>query len=132
LQPLPECRMKARVLFLVVVAGAAFLAGCEPTLAPVKGRVTCNGKPVAEAQITFDPVPKNEGDRDAGKPGTGFTDAAGNDRLTTFHAGDGALVGPHRVSVVLDNTNPARCTREKRLTWEVKPGTNQVDIELNQ
>src|SRR5262249_11427033 len=78
------------------------------------------------------PVPKNEGDREAGKPGTGFTDADGNFELSTFHARDGALLGAHRVSVVLDNTNPARCAREKRLTWEVKPGTNTVDIELNQ
>ena len=124
--------MKARVLSLAVLAGSALLAGCTPNLAPVKGHVTCNGKPVAEAQITFNPVAKNEGDLEAGKPATGFTDAEGNFVLSTFRANDGALIGQHHVSVFLDNTNPARCTREKQFTWEVKPGSNEVEIELNQ
>lgn len=95
-------------------------------MATVKGRVTCYGKPVKEAAITFSPAPRSQDDREPGKPATGFTDAEGNYREL-----DGALVGQHRVLVTLDDTNPARCKRSKQLALEVKPGSNTFDIELD-
>jgi hypothetical protein len=79
----PECDMKVRFCF-VVIPVFGLLVGCGQSLAPVKGRVTCNGKPVAEAQITFNPVGKDATDKEAGKPGTGFTDAEGNFVLSTY------------------------------------------------
>jgi hypothetical protein len=100
-------------------------------MAPVKGRVTCNGKPVAEAAITFNPVPQSEKDKEPGKPATGYTEADGTYVLSTFRKHDGAIVGKHRVTVVLDATNPARCKLETESVREVKPGGNEVDIELN-
>jgi hypothetical protein len=123
--------MKSRCVF-VVIPLFGLMVGCGQSMATVKGRVTCNGKPVAEAQITFNPAPKDATDREPGKPATGFTDAEGNFVLSTFHARDGALIGTHRVTVMLDETNPARCTRQKSFTQEVKPGANEVSIELNQ
>src|SRR5262249_13168360 len=115
-----------------LLLGLAALSGCGGrSLAPVRGRVTCNGKPVVAASITFSPVPGSEGDRDAGKPGTGFTDAQGSYQLSTYKPYDGALVGQHRVLVALDDTNHARCKKEKRTTLEVKPGPNELDIELD-
>jgi hypothetical protein len=118
---------------LLVVVGIVFLPGCAgPLMAPVKGQVTCNGKPVKEAALIFAPAAKAEGDLEAGKPATGFSDEAGNYFLSTFKNYDGALVGQHTVTITLDDTNPARCARLKKLTLEVKPGNNELNIELNQ
>src|SRR5262245_40614367 len=100
-------------LFAVFIV-AVLLAGCSgPRMSPVKGQGTCTGKPVAEAAITFSPMPRFEKDLEPGKPATGFTDAEGNYTLSTFKNYDGALVGKHRVTVVLDDTNPARCPHSK-------------------
>src|SRR4051812_6690607 len=104
--------MRSRVVLLAVATGLLFLPGCgQVSMAPVKGKVTCNGKPVANAAIVFSPVPKNDADRESGKPATGYTDAEGNYRLSTFKNFDGALVGKHRVTVSLEDTNPAPTQR---------------------
>ena len=118
--------------FLPLAAGfALLLSGCGgPVMAPVKGKITCNGKPVKAAAVTFSPVPASEGDKEAGKPATGFTEEDGTFVLSTFKTRDGAIVGQHKVLVMIDETNPAKCPRETRITWEVKPGDNVVEIEL--
>jgi hypothetical protein len=124
--------MRSRFCLLVFLIAALLSAGCGKThMAPVTGRVMFNGKPVAEAAVTFDPVPRSEDDQTPGKPATGFTDAEGYYVLSTYKAEDGALVGEHRVSVTLDDTNPARCKREKKLTLEVGPGSNVHNIEMD-
>jgi hypothetical protein len=124
--------MQSRLSLLAWLMGLMLLPGCGgPSMAPVTGRVTFNGKPVGEASITFAPLPKSEGDKEPGKAATGFTDAEGKYALSTYRNYDGALVGKHQVIVALEDTNPARCKREKRLTWEVKPGDNSVDIEMD-
>src|SRR5215218_2596086 len=117
--------MRSRVRLLGSALALVLCAGCDgPMLAPVKGRVVFRGKPVKEAAVTFNPVPAEEGATDAGKPATGFTDADGTFVLSTFRPYDGALIGRHRVLVVLDDTNPAKAKRETRITWDVKPGDN--------
>jgi hypothetical protein len=129
--------MRPRVFSVVFFVGLALtVAGCGSSkLAEVKGKVTCHGKPVGDAFITFNPVPSSETDREAGKPATGSTDPEGNYTLSTYTAHDGALIGKHEVTVALDDTNPARCLprpdRLKRVKFEVKPGSNQCDIEID-
>lgn len=125
--------MRTCACLLATAAVLAFLPGCGgPTMAPVKGRVTCNGKPVADAAVTFAPIARSDKDREPGKAATGFTDAEGYYRLSTFKNYDGALVGKHRVSVVIDDTNPARCGRLKQVEMmEVVTGENVLDIELD-
>src|SRR5688572_20954811 len=96
-----ELRMRSVRALAAVTIGLVFLPGCGgPAMAPVKGRVTCNGKPVAEAAITFSPIPESAADREPGKPGTGFTDADGTFSLSTFKNYDGALVAKHKVTVM--------------------------------
>ncbi len=107
------------------------LIGCGgPQMARVKGRVTCNGKPVAQAHVAFDPVPSSEKDREPGKGSTGFTDDDGNYILSTYKNFDGAQVGKHRVTISLDDTNPARCARKKEIQLEVAISENVHNIEL--
>jgi hypothetical protein len=91
-------RLKIRSILLVVVA---LLFGCGealPTLAPVSGRITQAGKPVAEAKVTLFP----QGERLAGLPlPIAITDESGNFSITTVSGNDGALPGTYTVAVEL-------------------------------
>ncbi len=101
-------------------------------MAPVKGRVMCNGKPVVAATVIFSPTPKSEKDLDPGKPGVGYTDADGTFVLSTYKELDGAQIGEHNVNITLEDTNPARCKRTKRTKVDVKAGENDFSLELDQ
>jgi len=57
----------------------------------VKGTVTFQGSPLAEADVAFTPK--------GGRPATGRTDTAGQFTLTTFKTNDGAMIGEHTVTV---------------------------------
>jgi hypothetical protein len=79
----------------LVCLAALALPGCGdgdgPTLAPVSGTVTYQGKPVEGAQVTFST---------AGAPlASATTDNQGRFQLTTRSSGDGAAIGKHKVSV---------------------------------
>jgi hypothetical protein len=125
--------MRIGISVFVVTAGLLPVPGCGkgPALAPVKGKVTCNGKGVPDAAVIFSPMPKAEGAKESGKAAQGGTDAAGEFTLSTYKTGDGALVGRHRASVILDNANPLPC-KGRAVEVEVKPGKNDFTIELNQ
>src|SRR5687768_4143502 len=123
--------MSTRSLSLLLILGIPWLSGCGGAeIAPVTGRVMCNGNPVNAAAVTFSPVPKSAKDMEPGKPGTGFTEEDGTFVLSTYKALDGALVGEHSVSVQLDDTNPAPCKKAMYTKLEVKPGQNEFTLEL--
>jgi hypothetical protein len=71
------------------------LVGCKETgsasTIEVSGVVRHNGSPVADASVTFTP--------EKGRPANGVTDASGRFVLSTFAEGDGAVPGPHKVSI---------------------------------
>jgi hypothetical protein len=79
-----------------MLAAALWLAGCpgsgRPATAPVRGRVTLAGQPIAGATVTF---------LCSGAPrlAVGTTDEQGNYRLTTYEPNDGAVIGTHVVTV---------------------------------
>jgi hypothetical protein len=96
-----------RVTIAVGVAAlSGLLTGCGSNayqLAPVRGRVTCQGKPAVGGVVTFMPInsPERTG-RPAGYTGVaskGTVGADGTFTLTSLDgkSGAGALVGPHRV-----------------------------------
>jgi uncharacterized GH25 family protein len=123
--------MRTLLVLCAFAVGAALLCGCNgPSMAPVKGRVMFDGKPVKNAAVTFAPIGA-EGRKETGKPATGFTDENGNFELSTFKNYDGALIGQHSVNVVLDDSNPAKCQRTKALTLEVKSSGNEFTIEMD-
>lgn len=71
--------------------------GSQVDTAPVAGTVTANGEPVAGGSLTF--TPAADGDKIlSGKPATAIVQEDGSYVLTTYEAGDGAVVGKHKVS----------------------------------
>ncbi len=85
-----------RCQFLVVMIGAMFLGGCggapTPKLAPVSGRVSKNGAPMENANVTFSPVAK-------GRPSSATTASDGSFTLLYVANQPGATLGKHRVTI---------------------------------
>jgi hypothetical protein len=83
------------------------LAGCSERSTPtaaVSGKVTLDGKPLANVSVLFQPVGSN---RDPGVGSYGITDAQGGFTLKQSGSGrDGAVVGQHAVTLV-EKTDPA-------------------------
>ena len=124
--------MRLLSYLLVAVTTLALFPGCgPPTIAPVRGRVTCKGKPVADAALIFSPVPKNENDKESGKAAAAGTDEDGYFVLSTYKERDGALIGKHRVSVTVDEGSRKVACKSKVIEIEIKPGDNEVNIELD-
>jgi hypothetical protein len=121
------------------------LAGCGGgySTAPVSGRVTLNGQPLANAAVVFQPV-ASEG-HDPGPGSGGFTDQEGRYTLKVTGTGrKGAVVGKHKVTITLvpdDDPSddrpkrtrrlPARYSRHTKLECEVPPGgTDSANFDL--
>lgn len=84
--------MKVRILFPLLPA--ILCAGCGPhgpAVAPVKGKVVLDGRPLAVGIVNTLPS--------AGRGAHGEIQADGSFQLHTFAKNDGALVGLHKVSV---------------------------------
>ena len=91
--------MRTAPAALALLVGLA-AAGCGggPTIAPVSGKVTLDGKPYRDAVVSFQPV----GSKDSPNPGRGSAGVT-NDKgeFTLLYDGqkNGAVVGPHRVRI---------------------------------
>jgi hypothetical protein len=69
-------------------------------MAPVKGTISINKKPVTQGTITFYPVA-------GGRPSSGQIQSDGSYALATRNPGDGALVGEHKVTIEARNVAKA-------------------------
>jgi hypothetical protein len=139
--------MRARLMLGLALVLAL---GCgSRKIAPVSGRVTLNGKPVANALVAFNPIPQ-EGTSEAGPGSVGTTNDQGEFTLIVSSNRKGALVGKHRVAISamnpqagesdarvprgrrpLVNTIPSRYNEKSELTFEVPPGgTDQANFPL--
>jgi hypothetical protein len=89
--------MSGRALLLLTSALVVLGSGCgraqKPV--PVSGVLLEEGRPVADARVTFNPV---EG---TGRIAFGTTDSEGRFRLTTFNHNDGALPGRYKITVTV-------------------------------
>jgi hypothetical protein len=86
---------------LVVLLMLVALVGCQrrPETAPVRGTVTFKGKPLTFGGVMFQPA--------GGQPARGEIRPDGSFELSTYVAGDGAAVGPHRVRITcFEGQNP--------------------------
>lgn len=121
------------------------LSGCgggsdTPPLGTVSGVVTLDEKPLADAEVTFQP--------ETGRPSLGKTDSQGNYTLAYTVNDNGALIGPHKVIITTaveafsDETGggqdrearpeilPPKYNAQTNLTAEVKSGSNTIDFPL--
>ncbi|HVT29982.1 MAG TPA: DUF2092 domain-containing protein [Lacipirellulaceae bacterium] len=103
----------------------------QAQLAPVSGRVTLDGKPLANADIIFQPVGNQ-------RPSVGRTDEKGHYDLTYKRGVRGALPGLHTVKVQVSDevvksppSIPTRFNTQSQLHAEVKPGTNVFNFDLS-
>ena len=102
--------------FALAALTCAMLSGCGSglDLAPVTGRVTMNGQPVTQGEITFW--------AENGPPAIGQITADGAYTLRTLQD-DGALVGRHKVTIMstkVSGGSAAPATFEQELEWAKK------------
>ena len=121
------------------------LAGCgSDKTAPVSGRITLNGNPLANASVTFAPI----GSKDKQEPGpssAAITDSDGRYSLRLIgQEGRGAMIGKHKVRIALqeelDTTNdvpvklkqlPLQFNGETKLEFDVPAGgTEAANFDL--
>jgi hypothetical protein len=124
-----KCRLAGARLLLVVLFSGCGVGG--PAVAPVSGRVTLDGRPLVNADVTFQP----DGELRASG---GRTDADGRYRLMFKRGQEGALAGEHTVRIAVSRelvSNPpripARYDTQSELRREVKAGEENVfDFDL--
>ena len=122
--------------------------------APVSGKVTLNGQPLADARITFQSIGS---EKEQGPGSATTTDAEGKFTLTTAEGSRGATVGKHQVristlkmnedkrtedagflrrasnpaNVLVPEKVPLKYGRESPLTFDVpKGGTDSANFDL--
>jgi hypothetical protein len=135
--------MRARLLLGCVLVA---VLGCGSSkFVPVSGKVTLNGEPLAGATVSFEPV---------AEPGTsplptsslGKTDQSGAFTLRATSGENGALVGKHRVVIMLsdeqtdrderrhggrEGEKPPRKFKADKDTFDVPPGgTSEAVFKL--
>jgi hypothetical protein len=129
----------------VVLLLMALVAGCgqDSKLGSVHGTVRLDGNPLKSGSVQFTPA--------AGRAATGTIQTDGTYTLGTYGSSDGALIGTHKVAIIAyDVSGPQRPAYEminqkskplvpqrymsvgtSGLTFDVKPGENQADFDLN-
>ena len=111
------------MLLLALIFGCG---GGGPQVAPVKGRVTLDGRPLEHADVMFQPAGSQ-------RPSVGRTDAEGLYELVYKRGQPGAIVGEHTVRInvspeLVANPPriPARYDTQSELRVEVVPGEENV------
>ncbi len=126
---------KNHLIFSALLAAAV---GCgdgidKKPVALASGKVMCQGRPVANASVLFNPVTQGKSAL-AGKQAYANTDANGEFVLSTYGDRDGAVVGKHKVIVAGDPKTPCDCyaidTREL-MEVEIKADSpNVIEVVL--
>jgi hypothetical protein len=135
-------------LIAVVVIAVTLSPGCGKNphrLAPVSGKVTMNGNPLANAWVAF--LPDTKPGHTASPTSRGKTDAQGRYTLATWENASGAVVGTSKVRistmestggsegeggiVIARETVPERYNARTELTFEVpEEGTDAANFNL--
>jgi hypothetical protein len=105
-----------------------------PPLGQVKGVVTMDGQPLANAVVSFEPA--------KGRPSGATTNAEGKYELIYVETTRGALVGEHAVRITtyveegspqaqtFKETIPKKYNLKSELKENVKAGSNKIDFNL--
>jgi hypothetical protein len=124
----------SRCSVLAILLSMSLSSGCHrgtrPDLGLVHGRVTLDGKPLADAIVTFTPEGR-------GRNSTAFTRSDGTYSLNYIRDIQGAAVGWHNVRINTGDVRtgkpelaPERYNTKSRLRIEVVAGENAVDFPL--
>ena len=95
------------------------------SVARTEGVVLCNGEPVENAQVYFEPLVTGKSAK-VGKQAFAFSDVDGAFKLSTYGNNDGAVVGKHRVRVGGDSSVKCECETNSEKT------IIEVDVEAGQ
>ena len=108
-----SCCIRSRPVLSLMGLTCILLSGCNsgPKVAPVRGRVTYNGKPVTGGKIMFYP--------EHGRPSLGTIAEDGTYSLTNKVAGDGAQVGQHKVTIESTKVHPGSTIEAKSVEEEM-------------
>lgn len=117
--PAPSVRRLTALLMLVSLVGCS--GSNDPKLAPVTGRLTFNGEPVANAVVTFRGV-------NAARYSSGTTDSDGKFSLSTYEPGDGALIGENVVTVAISDDIDPGLSREEYAKQQAKQRNPKAGI----
>jgi hypothetical protein len=112
--------MRGMRLYLLVfgIGALATAGGCGAKPVPVKGVVTLDNRPLANASVLF------HSQESGGKDATGYTDATGAFELTTVRLKDGALPGLYKVTV--QYSEPIEVSPELKTAEEVQRATTEA------
>lgn len=120
------------VILLCILSGCAGEASDTPELGLVSGTVTMDGKPLADADLVFEPK--------TGSPSVGKTDVDGNYQLAFNQDSKGAMIGQHTVRITkfgepgsandTKNQISEKYGSKSKLTAEVVAGDNTFNFDL--
>ena len=119
----------ATVLWLVLIVSVGCSDGNRPPLAPVEGRITLDGQPLAGATVVFQPT--------RGKSSSAQTGPDGRYELIYIRDIRGAIPGQHTVSITTASESqpkerlPARYHSKTELTAVVEPEGGEVNFDLS-
>ena len=123
-------RFSVLAILLSMILSCGCHRGTRPDLGLVYGRVTLDGKPLADAIVSFTP----EGQ---GRNSTAFTDNDGAYSLNYIRDIQGAVVGWHTVRISTKDIRagkpelaPERYNTKSQLRKEVVAGENAIDFPL--
>jgi hypothetical protein len=113
-------------LICIVLLGCG--QGDRPPLGTVKGVVTLDGKPLADAAVRFLPITPV-------RASMSMTDSNGRYELIYIRDIMGAAVGEHRVEITTESAGtaeklPAQYHSKTTLTAKVEPGVNEINFDL--
>lgn len=103
------------IQFCLLFVAVAITAGCSNAgLGPVSGKVTLDGKPLADVEVLFAPMAV-EGNSNPGVYSFCKTDSEGNYELKTKDGKRGAVIGPHSVTIQYPDEGDIEETRDELL-----------------
>jgi hypothetical protein len=132
----------SNVLLVFALIASTGCSKAPYSTSPVKGVVTLDGQPLGEGKVMFTPAAQGDSAK-AGKAGFGPLNPDGSFVVSTYGSDDGAIVGPHWVTVVqtiLPNTTTAKPDTAEGVKFKrykfpqqqtvVAGQENQIDIAL--
>lgn len=128
---MPEAIALATLVLLLALVPGGCGSGDRPTLAPVHGHVTLDGKPLARAGVAFNPI------ESGGRESSAVTNSEGEYVLRYIRDEMGGVLGKNAVRITTQRNSdptteklPPRYNKSSTLTADVHSGDNEIDFPL--